>query len=157
MGEAADNLVHGDQTPDDTVPKPLYIVIPVDIRPFTKNNIVWKIKNKWSCRDYQAKHKRAKELARCEWIREGQPTIHGRVLVNVHVVRSTGEELDEPNIWWGMAGFIDGLFTKGITPDDKPKYLKCGEITQDSHPRHKRREHIRIEIVPLDPDSKGLF
>ena len=136
----------------------LTISVVIDIHPFTENGIVWKTrKGEWTLEDYHAKRRRAQKLARIEWRRAGQPTLHGRVLVNVHVRRSSGALLDEPNIWGGLKGFIDGLFVKGITPDDSPRYFKCGEVTQESDPRYIRRELIRFQAVPLEPQQQELF
>lgn len=133
----------------------LTFVIPVDIHPFTKNAITWKVRGQWSCADYRSKLERAQHLARREWVREGQPTVSGKVRVDVHIART--RMLDEGNIWWGMAGFLDGLFIKGVTRDDSPRYVKLGDVTQHIDSHLKGREYIRVVVTPINGDQKELF
>lgn len=140
---------------------PVCIIIPFDIRPWTKNAIQWRKKRRGmrvqTTDPYRAKIEEAKHIARTEWIRAGKPQLEGRVRLDIHVVRSSPSFLDEPNIWWGLSGFIDGAFIKGITPDDKPKYLKCGEITQVAAAVARHHEYFVMKATPLERQTEGLF
>lgn len=125
----------------------------IDIQPYTMNGITWVVQGRESTADYRAKLKKARKKARAEWIRHDMPTLLGRVRLDLFTKR--GHYLDEPNIWGGVKGFIDGFCQKGIIPDDRPEFLKCGEIFQHIDPGHVGRELIIFEFVPLE--DQGLF
>lgn len=133
------------------------IIVQTDIRPFTKNGIIWRKRLRGcpdpidSLDDYRSKFNKALRLAKRAWIAAGKPVAPpGRQRLDVHVVRSSGRDLDEANIWWGLAGFIDGLFCDAITADDSPEFLHLGEITQESDPKFLQREFIRFTIAPME-------
>lgn len=124
------------------------IVIVCDVADYAKNAINWSSDR--AGKQFSGTFRKARRLARAEWRRLGCPRYTGRVVANFHVIRSTGDMLDEANIAFAMGGFIDGLFCKAITPDDAPRYLKFGQITQESEARHRSREALIVTVQPLE-------
>ena len=73
----------------------------------------------------------AKREAHLGWLLAGSPRYSGRVRVSV--VRHGSRLVDPFNLLDGLKAVVDGLFTArgcGIVPDDSPRYLELGTVTQ---------------------------
>ena len=118
------------------------LVIHTDIKRFCKNE-------SGGIHDARGKYKAAKEWGYVTWLEAGSPTFKRKVRLDVIIVRSSGRMIDEPNIWWGMGGFIDGALSGNMLVSDGPKWLKCGEITQHSGKQYLGQECIRMVLTPI--------
>lgn len=97
------------------------LVIPLDINEMNPNR-------RGKLREWIRTKKRHKDTARLAWIAAGKPMSESLVAVSVIVRR--GRLLDEDNARAGLKAIFDGLFKRGITPDDSPKWVTLGELTQ---------------------------
>jgi hypothetical protein len=126
----------------DPAPSPTAwtITVPVDVG-LTSPNL----------RRYWLIEARAKKAARTTaawaWIAAGRPRAHGQVLVSVVVRRARA--MDEGNVWAALKPVIDGLFVNALTPDDSPRWVKLGTLTQEISLRYRGREEcvFRVESV----------
>lgn len=122
------------------------LTIETDIHRFSVNAISRKT---WA--PMAGMRKTAIRLGQAAWIQAGKPRADRRVRLDVHVRRGTGKLMDEPNIWGALKGFIDGICRKALVPDDCPKWLQTGGITQESSKQHEGREFIRLTFTPTTP------
>jgi hypothetical protein len=91
--------------------------------------------NRHQCWQVKAQHaSAARTAARIAWMQAGEPTLTPPVRVNVIVRRP--RPLDQDNAWASAKHLIDGICGSpqrklpGIVPDDRPRYVRLGELTQ---------------------------
>ena len=66
--------------------------------------------------------------------------------VRVSVIIRRARSLDPDGIWAGLKPAIDGIFREGVTPDDSARWIRLGEITQETHNRWLGREEVEFVI-----------
>ncbi len=72
--------------------------------------------------------KAARKLAADCWQAAGSPV--SAVKVRVSVISRRGRVMDTCNVVGGLKPLLDGVFVKAMTPDDGPKWLELGGVTQ---------------------------
>ena len=113
------------------------LIIPVDANEMNPNK-------RRRLRDWiraKTEHKRAAEWA---WAAASFPIATRPVTVSVTIRR--GRTLDEDNARASLKAVFDGLFKNGITPDDSPKWVKLGTLTQEVGKRWKLKPEIEIVV-----------
>ncbi len=78
------------------------------------------------------------------WNHAGCPWVSGPVVVSVHVRR--GRIMDDDNLWAGFKPIRDALFKHRITPDDSPRWVTQGTLTQETGRRWVGREECVITV-----------
>lgn len=91
--------------------------------------------------------KMAREAARLAWLNAGSPTASGKVRLSVICRRA--RQMDTCNIVGGLKPLIDGVFVNGMTPDDTPKHLELGSVTQETNKRWKGAEEVEFVIEQM--------
>lgn len=86
--------------------------------------------------------------ARWAWIQAGKPKAKRKVRLDVIVRR--GAEIDEGSVWEGLKYAIDSLFVNCILPDDRPRYLKYGDIEQETGPQFKLKPEVVFIVSEID-------
>lgn len=86
----------------------------------------------------------ARETAHFAWAAAGKPVAAGKVRVSVTTRRA--RVMDVCNIVGGLKPILDGVFVKAMTPDDGPKWLELGAVTQVSAKQWKGREEVELFI-----------
>lgn len=93
------------------------------------------------------RNRKAREAARWAWITTGQPRAKGPVLVSVTVRRARA--MDEGNVWAALKPTLDGLLVDAITPDDSPRWVRLGTLTQEIQGRYRGREECVFHVEPI--------
>ena len=114
------------------------LIIPVDANEMNPNR-------RGKLRDWIRAKTRHKATARYVWIAAGKPVSVSPVTVSVTIRR--GRLLDEDNARASLKACFDGLFKNAITPDDSPKWVKLGALTQEVGGRWKLKPEIEIVVT----------
>lgn len=88
-----------------------------------------------------------KKTARLVWIAAGKPATAAPVTVSVVIRRQ--RRLDEDNARASLKAIFDGLFKQAITPDDSPKWVRLGSLTQEVGVRWKLRPEVEIVVTEV--------
>lgn len=99
---------------------------------------------------WSERHKRyeiAKTLARAVWALADWPRSAGKVRASFVIRR--GRQMDPANVIGGLKPVIDGLFVRGITPDDSAKYLEIGSVRVESGKQWRDRPEIVVTVEEL--------
>ena len=88
--------------------------------------------------------RQAREAAYFAWLQAVKPVAPGKVRVSVTTRRA--RVMDVCNIVGGLKPVLDGIFVKAMTPDDGPKWLELGAVTQVSAKQWKGREEVELLI-----------
>lgn len=89
----------------------------------------------------------ARETAHFYWAAAGKPIAAGKVRVSLICRR--GRTMDSANIVGGAKPILDGIFVKAMTPDDSPKYVELGGVTQETGKRWKGAEELELVIEEM--------
>jgi hypothetical protein len=84
--------------------------------------------------------RQARTTGRLAWLQAGRPQAPARVRVSMLVRR--GRECDQQNLWAAAKGVVDGVFCGALTPDDSPRWVELGAVTQECGGRWKGREEV---------------
>ena len=95
-------------------------------------------------------HKRAAEWI---WVQAGRPVALSPVTVSVTIRR--GRTLDEDNARASLKAIFDALFKRAITPDDSPKWVKLGTLTQEVGKRWKQKPEVEIIVTKTEGEGVG--
>lgn len=125
------------------MPDAIRIVVPWDPNRTSENRVA-------SANRFARSHlmKTAKELARMAWLAAGKPT--SAVPVRVSVIVRRGRRMDDWNIPGACKPLIDGLFVRGVTPDDGPRWVHLGGVRQETGKRWAGREECEFIIEALE-------
>lgn len=88
----------------------------------------------------------AREAGRLAWAQAGRPTSSAPVTVDLILRRARA--IDQANAWAAAKGAIDGVFVEALTPDDSPKYVRLGTVTQETGKAWKGREECVFVVTP---------
>jgi hypothetical protein len=113
------------------------LIIPVDANEQNPNK-------RRKLRDWIRAKMAHKHAAHVVWIAAGKPVSTSPVTVSVTIRR--GRLLDEDNARASLKAVFDSLFKKAITPDDSPKWVKLGSLTQEVGSRWKAKPQIEIVV-----------
>lgn len=114
------------------------LVIPVDVNEMNPNR-------RGKLRAWIRAKTRHKDTARLAWIAAGKPAAETQVTVSVIIRRQ--RQLDEDNARASLKAIFDGLFKQAITPDDSPKWVKLGSLTQQTGDRWKLKPEVEIIVL----------
>ena len=113
------------------------LIIPVDANDQNPNK-------RRKLRDWIRAKMAHKNAAHIVWCEAGKPVSLSPVTVSVTIRR--GRLLDEDNARASLKACFDGLFKNAITPDDSPKWVKLGTLTQEIAARWKLKPEIEIVV-----------
>lgn len=113
------------------------LIVPVDVNDANPNRLR-------SLRQRMRVTKLHRDTARLIWLRAGKPRSTGPVEIDLIVRR--GRRLDQLNIWAAMKHVVDGIFVKGLTPDDSEKWLRPGKVEQQIERRFTYMPEVEIIV-----------
>jgi hypothetical protein len=102
------------------------IVVPRDILPLAQNQSEFR----HAGTNTRLRKGSARDAYNC-WVAAGKPTTlpeHWPVKLDIIVRR--GRRVDHFNVHGACKWMVDALFKDAITPDDRPRFLEAGEISQ---------------------------
>lgn len=123
---------------------PVCIVIPWDVSRTAENTT--RRGGHWSQRARVMKS--AREVAYLCWVMAGSPEAGCKVRVNVTCRR--GRQMDTCNIVGGIKPLLDGVFVKAMTPDDSPRWLELGCVTQVTGKQWRGAEQVEFIITEAE-------
>lgn len=86
-----------------------------------------------------------KNAAQWAWVEAGRPVSASPVVVSVVIRRQ--RQLDEDNARASLKAIFDGLFKEAITPDDSPKWVRLGALTQQTGERWRLKPEVEIVVT----------
>jgi hypothetical protein len=96
-----------------------------------------------------------KLLALSAWNEAGCPVFTTRVRLSFHAYR--GREMDESNIASSLCLIAIENGLKGSAfPDDSPRYVQRGPVTQTTAAAYRRYPHMVVQIETLDEDPLAV-
>jgi hypothetical protein len=116
------------------------LIIPVDANEMNPNR-------RRRLRDWISTKTRHRNAAYATWLVADRPRSASPVTVSVTIRR--GRRLDEDNARASLKAVFDGLFKHAITPDDSPRWVKLGTLTQEIAARWKLKPEIEIVVEEL--------
>ena len=125
--------------------EPIRLVIPWDVSRTSENRT--RRGGHWSQRSRVMKQ--ARELARLIWLEAGSPV--SPVAVRVSIISRRGRQMDITNIVGGAKPLLDGIFVRGLTPDDGPKWVELGSVRQENGARYRGNEEVEFIVEGVGP------
>ena len=86
----------------------------------------------------------ARRTAGLAWIAAGRPRATKRVQVDIIIRRA--RELDADNAVASLKALMDGLFNSSVTPNDSPRWVRLGRVTQEIDAKWKHAETVTFTI-----------
>lgn len=123
--------------PQATIPRRWTLVIPWDAGILAPNRVSHRMQR------YRigALGRRAAGLV---WVAAGRPRAQSRVRVDITIRRARA--LDDDNLVSATKNLRDGVFNAALTPNDSPRWVTIGTITQDIGPQFKGREEVQFDV-----------
>lgn len=93
----------------------------------------------------------AKEAATAAWLRAGGPRAYAPVIVDLTIRR--GRSMDADNAISACKHTLDGLFNGQITPSDSLRWVRLGEVRQETGNRWRLAPEVVVTIRPREEPS----
>jgi hypothetical protein len=90
----------------------------------------------------------AKEAAGVAWLQAGSPMLDEPVSVDITIRR--GRRLDPDALLASCKSLLDSLFVMRITPDDSARWVRYGEVRQETGARFRGREEVLVRVRPQE-------